>query len=629
MQPSSFGSEHEIPYPRPTMNRTRTILRIAPFLFLYACSDDESSPPDEASESAESSEESESTGGGVEPDAAPAEETSATSTSEATASTEGDARDTATSSDVTSSASLPPLETATSEPPSSETPAASCVETYDCYAACETDECIEACAASTDEVTAVEAYYLYYCATVSQCETVECIVDYCPSELVACVDTPDQPDGGTPQAEECPEPTGPGTEHAGFIQSDEVWSAADSPHIITHHVEVRGATLTIEPCATVVVNEGYYISVGETSGNPALLVAKGEVQEDIVRPVVFKAASDSVWWAGLAAVTTGFLELEYAVVSRAGHANGPGVGHPSAITAYGNDNRTEVIPNVSLKHVVIDDSANLGLSAMASGGFTDDSTDVIVSNAGSQGGRSSDIQTTHAAYLEAPAIHTLPAGSYEGNTVDAILAKAPFTLATDETFLNRGVPYQIVSWFHMVPPNAEPTTLTLEPGVTLQFGGEDFQENIGLVLGDQGKPVRLIADGTQDAPITFTSGASTPAAGAWSGVTWDDAPSVGNVMNYVTLEYGGGESGANGFGCGPGDNDSLLFLAWEPQEAFIQNCTFRESASGAIVSAWQSDAAGPDLSSPNTFEAIANGCSVSVHKDANGVCQDDSGSDCY
>src|SRR5689334_21689360 len=72
-----------------------------------------------------------------------------------------------------------------------------------------------------------------------------------PTLLAAC----SSPSEVAPDASvtgDCPVPTAGPTRHAGDILTDEVWSAAGSPHIVDDDVSVReGATLTIEPCASV------------------------------------------------------------------------------------------------------------------------------------------------------------------------------------------------------------------------------------------------------------------------------------------------------------------------------------------------------------------------------------------
>ncbi len=59
---------------------------------------------------------------------------------------------------------------------------------------------------------------------------------------------------------------------------------------------------------------------------------------------------------------------------------------------------------------------------------------------------------------------------------------------------------------------APQATLTIEPGTLVRFGGKDPS---GAVLVVQG---RLVAEGTKESPIVFTSSFAVPAAGDWQGV---------------------------------------------------------------------------------------------------------------
>lgn len=81
-------------------------------------------------------------------------------------------------------------------------------------------------------------------------------------------------------------------------------------------------------------------------------------------------------------------------------------------------------------------------------------------------------------------------------------------------------------------------TLTIEPGVTLEMDAERY------LLVDKGK---LIAKGTADAPIVFTSAASTKAPGDWVGIIFDDDVSAGTELDHVRIEYAGtNRSGGKG-----------------------------------------------------------------------------------
>jgi hypothetical protein len=81
-------------------------------------------------------------------------------------------------------------------------------------------------------------------------------------------------------------------------------------------------------------------------------------------------------------------------------------------------------------------------------------------------------------------------------------------------------------------------TLTIEPGAKLLFEPDTY---LWITKG------KLVAKGTKDAPITFTSAAKTPAANDWIGLFFDDNASAGNVLDFVVVEYAG-KSASGGAG---------------------------------------------------------------------------------
>lgn len=78
-------------------------------------------------------------------------------------------------------------------------------------------------------------------------------------------------------------------------------------------------------------------------------------------------------------------------------------------------------------------------------------------------------------------------------------------------------------------------TLTLAPGVTLKFGA-----NLGLFVESAGA---LNAVGTATTPIVLTGQTQSP--GYWVGLRFDGANSPNNVLQYLTIEYGGAVSGGS------------------------------------------------------------------------------------
>jgi hypothetical protein len=268
--------------------------------------------------------------------------------------------------------------------------------------------------------------------------------------------------------------------------------------------------------------------------------------------------------------------------------------------------------HVRVVDVTIEDSMGYGVNLQTRGAFSMDSANLMIT------GASTPITVDGAA------VSTIPTGSYTG---EIRVANAGSLLDPEIAFHARGVPYHVQGGFTMSPMTTAAagglSTLTIEAGVTIKF---DANGSLGLGASNGTQPanispVRLIAQGTAAAPIVLTSASATPAAGAWVGLEWHGGPPTGNVMSHVSIEYAGGDSGTQGFGCGEGDNDAaLIFRNWRPDDAFITDSTFANSAGGGIVSGWYTDLDGPSLLGNNTFTAIGNACKVSRWRTADSSC---------
>ncbi|MDB4303941.1 right-handed parallel beta-helix repeat-containing protein, partial [Desulfosarcina sp.] len=113
-----------------------------------------------------------------------------------------------------------------------------------------------------------------------------------------------------------------------------------------------------------------------------------------------------------------------------------------------------------------------------------------------------------------------------GNTPNAIRVDAQ-AISTG-TWMDHGAPY--VMWADM--NQTDLNTLTLEPGVELQF-------NTNARLRVYGT---LVADGEELNPIVFTSSQAVPAAGDWERILFDGAD-AGTVLDYCQVMYGGATNG--------------------------------------------------------------------------------------
>ncbi|MCC7384331.1 MAG: hypothetical protein IT384_20970 [Deltaproteobacteria bacterium] len=427
------------------------------------------------------------------------------------------------------------------------------------------------------------------------------------------------------ETHECPAVTGMGTTHQVNIDADETWTAAANPHVITFGLRVQAGTLTIEPCAVVRIQPGHSIIVGSNPGGAAAaLVAHGEViwnsdGSQSIRPVMFQPDQEGTHWGSIRAFPTGRIDLELATL-RGGGEQSTAQNSGGTLIAIGGGGPT-LERNVRVVSVTIDGSGGFGANLQSFAAFTEDSRDLIITGSGRQPSPPS-ISTDDPILIAPPAVQTIPMGDYTGNKVDAIQIFNQVRVETDETFRDRGVPYRLPTSFAMSSAEAMAAgglaTLTLEAGVTLKLlktPGNVWSIRLGTSNGTQPEnlwPVRLIAEGTAEKPIVITSASETPAAGDWGGIQWRAAPSSGNVIKHMRLEYGGGDSGTAGFGCGPSDNDAALVITnWRPDSDFIDDLTIMSSESGGIVSGWMSDEEGPDLKDGNTFTGIGSGCDVS------------------
>ena len=141
------------------------------------------------------------------------------------------------------------------------------------------------------------------------------------------------------------------------------------------------------------------------------------------------------------------------------------------------------------------------------------------------------------------------------------------TIDTNSTWYQACSPY-IVTGNVLV---SEGVTLTIEPGVEVKFAS-----GTGLQVNGT-----LVARGTSDSPIVFTSNQASPTAGDWISIFFAD-PSTdatydangnytgGSILEYCEVRYGGG-SGSNG----------AVYI--EKSAPYINQCTITNSASNGVA----------------------------------------------
>lgn len=408
---------------------------------------------------------------------------------------------------------------------------------------------------------------------------------------------------------DCPTPAGGPTTHASGAVDTETWTAAASPHIVPSTLGVRG-TLTIEPCAEVLIAGGAAITVGATGK----LVAEGLA----TKPIRIGARDAGKPFARLQASGGGTLRLAYTTVEGGGDPENGVVDITGAIYAQGEDQTAPTQPTVFVDHVTVKGSKSNGLLLHNGAGFAPGSQDLVVTGS-----------AQYPLSIWARAVGTVPTGKYIGNAVDEIVLPAgggAEAIHEDATMQSRGVPYRVgnsLSQATLVVERQAPSspglaTLTIEAGVKVRVkkGGVIHVQRF---VGSSPAQGALVVNGTAAEPVVFTSAEATPAAGDWRGIWFGLVPAPSDKIDFARIEYAGGASASGSDACNaPGNNDAAIRIFGLPSGPFVTNTTILESAGHGIDRGWRDDAK-PDFLPTNTFTSVFQ-CRQSYPRDTSGAC---------
>jgi hypothetical protein len=278
------------------------------------------------------------------------------------------------------------------------------------------------------------------------------------------------------------------------------------------------------------------------------------------------------------------------------------------VIAHGDDPNVSNKPpteHLDLQHVTIQDGSSYGALLDLGATFSPTSTDLVISG-----------QPTAPLQIGFRNIDAVPPGRYDG----AIEVSADINgLFRDATVHDRGVPYLLgeegsPNRYTVGLETGAAATLTIEPGVTMQF-----RPSTVLEVAATGT---LIARGTAAKPIAFTSNASSPAPGAWTGIQFLTTPSSASALDHVEIAYAGDEYQSGGLACsvddqGARDSYGALSFAQRPASPLVTNSTISHSLHDGIVRAWNGDPL--DLSATNTFVDLG-GCKQSFPVPDSNVC---------
>jgi hypothetical protein len=296
-------------------------------------------------------------------------------------------------------------------------------------------------------------------------------------------------------------------------------------------------TLTIEPGVSLGFEEGVGLFVG-TPSHPGALIANGSITESIQ----FTSADPEggVRWAGLCFEATADTDISVIKGLDIGYG---GRGYPWHETYC--DGNINIYQNaLRVENCAIHDSHQHGISVYQG-------NPLIRGNRFFDNGQHDGDFDVYAEFTSAPAVRK---NRFEGGPTYAVhLSAQALDKLRNNTFdLSQGISVsggpvtKPVTWrnqgashYHIlddiVVAGEDNPLLTLDPGLVLKF-----DERVGLIVGAEGLPGALEANGTTGT-IRFTNSSGNP---FWRGLFFDQScDSSRTLLQDTVIEYGGSNKG--------------------------------------------------------------------------------------
>ncbi|WP_135547755.1 copper amine oxidase N-terminal domain-containing protein [Paenibacillus cymbidii] len=297
-----------------------------------------------------------------------------------------------------------------------------------------------------------------------------------------------------------------GQVHSGNIKpGGETWGVCGSPHFVKEDFYVEGKdspNLVIDAGAVVRFENGAGILVGLNA--PGGLLIEGTEKNRVVL-TADTAGAQPGFWKGIhfyGQTVKGRASIDFARIEYAGGSNG-------AVTVMAGTSPVELtMRDTQLKH-----NAFAGIELTDNTRLSSQSKNLTITGTKtSPDGGGAPIVTA------ALGTDKLPDGDYKGNDLDVVLIAASMsstTINTNTTWNKLSIPYQAKITVYIDGPSS--------PVLTIAPGTETIWEKLtGLAAGNYDRG-GLIAKGTKDQPITFSSQLERP--GSWDGI--EAGPYVG------------------------------------------------------------------------------------------------------
>jgi hypothetical protein len=400
-----------------------------------------------------------------------------------------------------------------------------------------------------------------------------------------------------------------GTLHASSVTGNEHWTLEGSPHRFPNGVHLlAGATVTIAPCAVVLVGSGRDIVVQ----NDARLRAEGVAN----RPVLFSSLSEDPHagdWAGIelrerTLPNTVFCHtiVEYA-------------GAKTTVREPGAAIRSSQTHGLDVREVIVQHTQGFGIALLGKYGFSSTSVGLTVRDT---------IDNLPVFFADVDAVRTLPSGDYSHNDAkDIWISARERVVKTSGTWRDpgQGVRYRVRRAARIMVQGVSNPRLTLAPGVTVALE-EDAEFTVGWEL-----PGALMMDGGDAAHrVTLTFAGAPSGAGRWVGLMFGlHADMANSQIRYARIE-GAGAVPLSGFTACPVSSDragtplGMIFLVNVTASLSLTNTVFSAGPPRGAAVLWAGNsptemADFTSLSQNNDFTSAGVHCAVNAPR-VRGLC---------
>ncbi len=301
------------------------------------------------------------------------------------------------------------------------------------------------------------------------------------------------------------------TDHIGDIEEDEVWEAG--VHRILGFVNIKDATVTIMPGVVLKFTEGAELNVGTMDYvSSATLIANGTASQGILMTADSDTPYNGFWDnINFGSGDSGNSSLKYCTIEYGGTDNTT----DAMIHTFGS-------ASITMENSTVRYSGSQGLD-IGEPGFKQFSNNSVLGN------------DSHVMQIHPNVVQTIGENNvFDTNSSIALLNTS--VTVSNAYWKKETCPYSISG--NLIVGHTNEAVLTIGPGCLIQFG------NFGkLTVGPGATHGKLIAEGTDVMPITFTSMITDPGLNdRWNGLFFMDGNSMESSLKYCTVENTSGTS---------------------------------------------------------------------------------------